>query len=189
MAHGQAQRLIWAKHDLGDQLLPGRVLNSFYLGDNVISLQTNFRRGGILLHPADNRGLVHVGGVFVVHHVNNGQQADRQHDVHERPGNGNQKAVPARMRQKFPRIAGALIHGILAAHLHIAAQRQQIDAVVRLAFLKANQAGAKSNGKLLHANAQQLGHGKVAELVDQNHESKNDGNGYDINENSRHKFL
>ena len=31
--------------------------------------------------------------------------------------------MPARMRQELAGIAGALIHGILAAHFHVAAER------------------------------------------------------------------
>ena len=70
-------------------------------------------------------------------------------------------------------IAGALVHGILAAHLHVTAQRNGVDAIVGFAFAEADQPLAESDGELLHANAQQLGHGIVAELVDQNHEPEN----------------
>ena len=64
------------------------------------------------------------------------------------------------------------IHRIFAAHLDVAAERNGVDAVVGFAAAEAHKPFAESNGELLHAHAQQLGHGIVAELVDQDHEAK-----------------
>ena len=74
-----------------------------------------------------------------------------------------------------------LVHRILATHLHVAAERNGVDAVIGLASPDAEQTFSESNSELLHTHAQQLGDGIVAELVDQNHESedhrdRNDGN-------------
>ncbi len=69
------------------------------------------------------------------------------------------------------------IHGILAAHLDVAAQRDRVDAVVRLAPAEANQPLAEADGELLHPHPEPLGHRKVAELVNQNHEAQNGNHG------------
>ena len=86
------------------------------------------------------------------------------------------------MIHELARIVGALVHGILAAHLDVAAERDGVDAVVGLASAEADQPLAESNGELLHSHAQQLGHGIVAKLVDQDHEAQN---GDDGNQRSR----
>ena len=121
-----------------------------------------------------------------MHHVNGGEQENCQQNVHRRAGNRDQKAVKAGMRHKLGRIARALVHGILAAHLHVSAQRQDVDAIVCVAPAEANQPLAESNGKLLHADAEQLGHGEVAKFVDQDHEAKDHSDGSDGNEEIRH---
>ena len=65
------------------------------------------------------------------------------------------------------------IHRILAAHLDVAAQRDRVDAVVGLALAESDQPLAEADGKLLHPHPEPLGHGVVAELVDQDHEAQN----------------
>ena len=64
------------------------------------------------------------------------------------------------------------VHGILAAHLDVAAERDRVDAVVGLAAAEADQPLAEADGELLHPHAQPLGHGIVAKLVDQDHEAQ-----------------
>ncbi len=108
-----------------------------------------------------------------MHHVDRGEKENRQQDVHGRTGDGDQEAVPPRMVHELAGIVGALIHRILAAHLDVAAERQQVDAIVGFPSAEADQALAESNGELLYAHPQQLGHGKMAELVDQDHEPQN----------------
>src|ERR1019366_666907 len=78
------------------------------------------------------------------------------------------------MRQKLPRIAGAVVHGVLARHLHVTAQRNGADAIVGLSFLEAQQTLAKADGEHFHPDAEILGSGVVAELVNQDHESEHD---------------
>ena len=81
------------------------------------------------------------------------------------------------MRHEFPGIPTALVHGVFTAHLYVAAERQCVDAIVRVALLETYQALAETNGKLLHANSQQFGHSIVTEFVNQDHESQNHAHG------------
>ena len=153
-------------------MLPCGILDSVEANDTIANLNAGFGGGSVRQHPADDCGLVQYRRIFVVHHVNDGQQADGEQIFMERAGDGDQEAMPARMRQELPGIAGALIHGILAAHFHVAAERNGADAVVGVAAAEAEQALAKSDGENLDAHAQQLGDRVMAEFMDQNHESQ-----------------
>ena len=64
--------------------------------------------------------------------------------------------------------------GVLAGHLDVAAQGQQADLVVGVAVLEAEEARAKAEGERLDADAAELGDGKVAELVDHDHDADQD---------------
>ena len=107
-----------------------------------------------------------------MHHIDNRQQADSEQDVHGRPCDRNDEAMPARMRQEFPGIAAARIHRVLAAHLYITTQRQRVDAIFSLALAKPDQLLAETNGELFHPDAKQFSHGVVSKFVDQDHESE-----------------
>ncbi len=109
-----------------------------------------------------------------MHHENGGPQTKGKQNVHEWSGYGDDEALPARMRQKLPRIAGAVVHRVFARHLHIAAERNGGDAIVGVAFLEAQQALAKADGKHFHPDAEIFGGGVVAELMNQDHESEDD---------------
>ena len=90
------------------------------------------------------------------------------------------------MREELTGIAGALIHGILAAHFHVAAEGDGADAVVGVAAAEAEQALAKSDGENLDSHAQQLRDGVVAEFMNQNHESQDHRNREHSYKKSRH---
>ena len=100
-----------------------------------------------------------------MHHVDGGEQNDREQDIHRGPGNGDQEAVPARVIHELARIVRALVHGILAAHFYVAAERDCVYAIVGLALAETHKPFAESDGELLHADAQPLGHHIVAKLV------------------------
>ena len=73
------------------------------------------------------------------------------------------------MIQEFPGIVSVAVHRVLPTHLHVAAERDGIDAIVGLALAEADQTLTKADGELLHPHTQQLGHRIVAELVDEDH--------------------
>ena len=121
-----------------------------------------------------------------MHHVHGGEKNDRQQNVHRWPGNSDQETVPARVIHELPRIVRALIHGVLAAHLDVAAKRDRIDSVVCLSPAEADQPLAEAYGKLLDPHSQPLGHRVVAKLVDQDHEAQNRNNGNERGQEIRH---
>jgi hypothetical protein len=102
--------------------------------DAVAGLKASFSCRSIFHHPADHGGGIENRRIFVVHHEDADQQKDGQHDVHGGAGDGDEEAVPAGVREEFRRIAGALVHGILAAHLDVAAERDGADAVVGISL-------------------------------------------------------
>src|SRR5580765_2560026 len=95
-------------------------------------------------------------------HIHAGEYNQRQNNVHGRAGDRNKKTLPARVAHEFAWIAGAALHGILASHLYIAAQRQQTNAVICVAAAEADQALAKTKAEYLNPDLEQLGYGVVA---------------------------
>ena len=110
-------------------------------------------------------------------HVDRGEQDDREQNIHRRPGNRDEKTMPARVVHEFPRIVGAGVHGIFAAHLDVATERDCVDPIIRFASAETNEALSEADGELLHTHSEPLGHGVVAELVDQDHETQDANNG------------
>ena len=70
--------------------------------------------------------------------------------------------------------AGHVLLGGVAGHAHVAAQGDQRDAVVRVAFAEAEQALAEAEGEDEHADAEQLGHEEVPGLVREDQEAEDD---------------
>ncbi len=69
--------------------------------------------------------------------------------------------------------------GSLAGHFYVSAQGKQADFVVGFAVLDAEETRPKANGKRLDADAEELGDGEVAELMDHHHEADKDDEGND----------
>ena len=126
-----------------------------------------------MLDPPDDGGLIDVHRILEVHHVDAGEQAHGEENVHGRAGNGDDETMPARVGEELGGIAGALIHGVLAAHFYVAAERKGGEAVVGVSTLEAEKALAEADGKDFDTNAEELGRGIVAKLVNQDHETQN----------------
>ncbi len=181
-----AKRLVGADHDPGLHLLPCGIGDAVDLNDAIARLQVGLGSGGVGSNPINHGRLVHKNRVFVVHHVNAGEQKDSQHNIHGGTGDGDEKTMPARVREKFRRIAGALIHGILAAHLDVAAQGNRADPIVGVSLAEAEQALAKADGENLDPDPQPFGNGIMAKFMNQDHESEDDDNGDQRNQKVRH---
>ena len=124
-------------------------------------------------------------------HVNAGEQPNRQQDVHGGTGKRHDKALPARVRKKFARIARAIIHGIFARHFDVAAKRNRADAIIGLAFAEADQTLAKTDGEDLDPHAEIFGGRIVSEFMNQDHESEHnphDKNGVKDGQKLGHKY-
>jgi len=76
------------------------------------------------------------------------------------------------MRHEFGGIAGARIHGILAAHLDVTAKRNGGDAVIGIASAEAEQPLTKADGKDLDPHAKELSRRVMTPFVNQDHETQ-----------------
>ena len=122
---GDTQRLIRAERFLDIDLFPRGVGDAVDADDLIANLDAGFRSRSVGVDPAYEGGAIQSDGIFVVHHVNAGEQGNGEEDVHGGAGESDDEALPARMREKFAGIAGALIHGIFAGHFDVAAERQR----------------------------------------------------------------
>ncbi len=77
------------------------------------------------------------------------------------------------MAHELAGIARPRFHGILAGHLHVAAQRQKADAVIGIAALEPEQPFAKAEAEDFHPDLEQLGYGIMAELMDKYQNAQN----------------
>jgi hypothetical protein len=71
-----------------------------------------------------------------------------------------------------PGSSGALIHGILAAHLDVAAERDRVDAVVGFAPAESRSVACRNRWRTAPLARPALGGRIVAKLVDQDHEPR-----------------
>src|ERR1035438_783874 len=168
----EVERLVGAQRVLDMHLLPIGILDLLNLDDLIAALDASFFGGSVGIDPAYNGRLVQIGGILVVHHINAGEQHNGEHDIHRRTGQGYDEALPAGVREKLSRIAGAVIHRVFARHLYVTAERDGADAVVGVAAGEAQQTLAKADGKDFHAHAKIFGGGIMSELMNQNHESE-----------------
>ena len=72
---------------------------------------------------------------------------------------------------------GRLLGGVLARHLHKAAQREQADLVVGVAVFEAEQARSEAEGEGFDAYSEQLGHNKMTQLVQDHDQADKDDEG------------
>ena len=70
--------------------------------------------------------------------------------------------------------AGALLFRALARHLHETAERQRADAVFGVAAAEAEDRRIEAELELQHADADALGHEKMAELVDEHEHAEHE---------------
>ncbi len=112
---------------------------------------------------------------LVVEHVDAGHEGDGEDEVGEGASEGDEDALPARMGVELAGVACGGFAGVVAGHLDVAAEREKGDSVVGVAALEPEEALAEADGEDLDADTAELGDGEVAELVDENHDAKDDG--------------
>ena len=141
----QIERLIGAKSHFWNHLFPGGILNAVNPRHAIARLNAGLGCWRVGQHPANDCRLVQKNRILVTDHVNGGEQPNRQEDIHGGPGYSNNEALPARVGEELAGIPRALVHGILARHLHVAAQRDRTDAVIGFTLAETQQASAKTN--------------------------------------------
>src|SRR5450432_4536376 len=108
----------------------------------------------------------------MVDRIKGGEESDREGDVHEWPGNGNEEPVPAGMRHELTRVACGLVHGVFTAHFHVAAERDGANPIVSISPAETQKTWSEAHRKNFHADAQELGCGVVAPFVDHDHDAQ-----------------
>src|SRR5688572_30107824 len=101
-----------------------------------------------------------------------GEHDDRQHDVHQRPHDQDLEPLPLRLRQELVRLAGARVVGVLAGHLHVAAEGNCADAVLGIAAGEFQDLGAETKRKGQHAHADAAGGEEVSQLVNEDKDTQ-----------------
>ena len=76
---------------------------------------------------------------------------------------------------KFDVVIGIMVLVHEAGHFDVAAEGDDGDLIFGVATFEAEETFAEADGEDLDTDAAELGDGEVAELVDQNHDAKDDG--------------
>ena len=108
------------------------------------------------------------------HHRRDGDERQGDHDVHERSGEEDQEALPLRLGEELVRIPGHVLLGGIARHAHVAAQRDQRHAIVRVALSEAEQPLSEAEGEDEHSHAKELRHEEVPRFVHEDQDAEND---------------
>ena len=87
----------------------------------------------------------------------------------------NPTPLPLRLREEFVCLSGDRVHGRFTGHLHVSTKRKRADPVVGIAFPETDEAGPKADRKRFDFDFEEFRHEEMAEFVDDNDDSKNDG--------------
>src|SRR6185312_1491735 len=173
----QVDRLVRVDGYPLNHVFPVGIFNILDLHDAVAGLNSSLRRRRAGKNAAD----VRVRRPFVVHHVHAGKNRKGKNDVHGWSGNRDNEPLPARVAHELTSVPGTVFHRVFTGHLYVPADWKEADPVVCATFVKANQPLAKSEAEYFNPDVEQLGHGVVAELMDENQhaEHKDDGWNFD----------
>jgi hypothetical protein len=78
------------------------------------------------------------------------------------------------MSVEFAGIATRSFAGIVAGHLDVTAEGEKRETIVGVAAFEAEEALAEADGEDLDPDTAEFGDGEVAELMDEDHDSKDD---------------
>ena len=109
-------------------------------------------------------------------HEQAGDEQDRERAVHQRTGEVDQDALPARLVEEVARVVGRF-SGLFAGELDVAAERHQRDLVLGLADLPAEQALSEAEREGEHLHAEGLGDQEVAGFVDEDDDAESEDEG------------
>ncbi len=143
-------------------------------------MDASFCGGGLWLDVVGDGGAVEELLHLVVEHGDAGHEAEGEDEVGDGAGEGDENSLPAGVGVEVAGVVGGGCAGFvgrevhLAGHLDVAAERDGGDLVFGVAAAEAEEAFAKADGEDFDADAAELGDGEVAELVDENHDAKDD---------------
>ena len=170
----QVHRPVSAGHGFQANIFPSRVALAIQFHDAVAILNPGFGGRRIRRHMTDDGLHILVGDLLVLDHEQSGEQANREHHVHEGAGEGDNSPLPAGLGQEAARIGDILIARLLACHLDVAAQQEQREFILRLTAPKAEQTRPETETEGLYFYIEVAGCPKMSQLVDQNHDPDQD---------------
>ena len=103
---GDVHGAVGAGEFLEPDIFPGGIGFALQLDDLVAVLNAGFGGRGSGHHVPDHGFQIRIGDLLVLHHVQPGEHSDRQHDIHERPGEGDDQPLPARLVGQAARVVG-----------------------------------------------------------------------------------
>ena len=172
---GEGDGLVEVEERADGDLVPGGVLDGVVVGDGVAGVNAGGCGG------CSGGDVVGVGGAadvllhLVVEHGDASHEAEGEDEVGEGASECDTDTLPAGMGVEFAGVAAGGFAGIVTRHLDVAAEGEDGDAVVGVAALDAEEALAEADGEDFYADAAELGDGEVTELMNENHDSKDDG--------------
>ena len=101
-------------------------------------------------------------------HERQREQENRQDGVHPRPCKQDGEPLPCALACETARVGWIL----LAEHAHEAAERQQVERIVRVAAPESKHLRREADAELQHPYPHQFRHGEVAELVHDDEHAK-----------------
>jgi hypothetical protein len=89
-------------------------------------------------------------------------------------GDQDLEPLPLRLRQELVIFPGRVIFGVLTGHLHVAAERNDADAVLGVAALHFQNLRAEAEREGQHAHAVPAGEQEVAKLVNEHEHAEHE---------------
>ena len=167
--------------ELGADLdvLPGGVFEGVEVDDLVSGLDAGAGGCGVGGDVVDGGGVGEVLHDLVVGHVDAHHEEEGEDEVGDGAGEGDDGALPAGMVLEFAGIVGEDLvfagGAHLSGHFDVAAEGEEVEAVVGAVVDEAEEALAEADGEGFHAHAAELGGGEVAELMHEDHDAEDDG--------------
>ncbi len=155
----------------GDDDVAGAEADDLVLIQAVRNVQRFRLRGRRTLNDGSDLGEadVHVAG----DHEDDGEKEDGEDEVHAGAGGEDEKADPAGLSGEAVGVGGVLF----AEEAHEAAEREPVDGVDGVAPGEAPRAGRVSEAGLQDLDSGELGREVVAELVDDDEDDEDTGEG------------
>ena len=179
---GEGDGLIEVKERAIDDIVPGGVFDGVVVDDDVTAMDTGLGDRSVGWDVVGAGGAVEELFDLVVNHGDAGHQAKGEEEVGDGAREGDEHALPAGVSVEVAGIGGGDAAGCefvaceahLAGHFDVAAEGDGCELIFGIAAAEAEEAFAEADGEDLNADAAELGDGEVAELVDQNHDAKDD---------------
>ena len=189
-AERAARRPARTQHDLdlaagGEQhrLLvvgPGRRVVAGDARQPIADLDAGLGRRRPLEHAADLGRVALVGRLAGAVQVDADHDQERRDDVHGRTGDVDLEPLPLRLGEELVRLGRGVVVRRLAGHLHVAAERDDRDAVLGVPARELEQLGAEAEREGQDADTVPPRQEEMPELVHEHEDAEHEDEGQDV---------